>query len=133
MLRIVVVLPAPLGPRKPKISPRCTSRSRFFTAGRVPYVLESACVAITVAFTPDKAPRMGGFVTSRPQAGGCQPVNPGVVDAFWARRKMERQRPVAQLMSCSLSRRCAYAQVRPVRPADGGHVRRHRPHPVNGV
>src|ERR1700730_12171515 len=101
MLRIVVVLPAPLGPRKPKISPRCTSRSRFFTAGRLPYVLESACVAITVAFTPDKAPRLGGFVTSWSQAGECQPVNPRVVDAFWSRRKMERQRPVAHTRACS--------------------------------
>src|SRR6476646_4911104 len=33
IMRMLVVLPAPLGPRKPKISPGCTSRSMPATAG----------------------------------------------------------------------------------------------------
>ena len=32
---IVVVLPLPLGPRKPTISPRCTVKLTFFTASTV--------------------------------------------------------------------------------------------------
>jgi len=41
-MRIVVVLPAPLGPRKPNSSPRSTWRSRWSTAKRFPYALERA-------------------------------------------------------------------------------------------
>src|SRR5574341_658506 len=37
----VVVLPAPLGPRKPNSSPAGTSRSMPFTAARSPYFLDS--------------------------------------------------------------------------------------------
>src|ERR1041385_6922641 len=44
-----VVLPAPLGPRKPKTSPRSTWRSRPLRATTLPYVLRRPCVASTVA------------------------------------------------------------------------------------
>src|SRR5215212_9178208 len=37
--RMVVVLPAPFGPRKPKISPLATERLRSFTAVKSPYFL----------------------------------------------------------------------------------------------
>jgi hypothetical protein len=36
---IVVVLPAPFGPRNPKVSPRATSKSIPRTAGTSPYCL----------------------------------------------------------------------------------------------
>ena len=36
IMRSVVVLPAPLGPRKPNSSPRGTSRSTAFTAVKDP-------------------------------------------------------------------------------------------------
>src|ERR1017187_10320016 len=39
-MRMVVVLPAPLSPRKPRISPGATSRWRLFTARSLPYCLE---------------------------------------------------------------------------------------------
>src|ERR1039458_2293504 len=41
-MRMVVVLPAPLSPRKPRISPGATSRWRLFTAISLPYCLERA-------------------------------------------------------------------------------------------
>jgi len=37
----VVVFPAPLVPRNPKISPRRTSKSMLFTASWVPYTLRN--------------------------------------------------------------------------------------------
>src|SRR5438094_483220 len=45
----VVVLPAPLGPRRPKISPACTDRLRESTAGRsIPgYTLVRSWVRMT--------------------------------------------------------------------------------------
>src|SRR5256714_5027078 len=50
-MRIVVVLPAPLGPRKPKISPSSTLRSTPRTAATVPFralkVLVKPCVSIS--------------------------------------------------------------------------------------
>src|SRR5215210_1892384 len=42
IMRIVDVLPAPFGPRKPKASPRCTSKSIASTATRSPKLLTSA-------------------------------------------------------------------------------------------
>ena len=39
-IRIVVVLPAPLGPRKPRTSPSCTSNDRLSTATKRPYFFE---------------------------------------------------------------------------------------------
>src|SRR5262245_51908708 len=48
----VVVFPAPLGPRRPKISPWCTSRSSSSTALRPPgYTLVSCSVRITTSST----------------------------------------------------------------------------------
>src|ERR1700674_317652 len=47
-IRRVVVFPAPFGPRKPKTSPRCTSRSRLSTAViDGPYRLVSLLVIMT--------------------------------------------------------------------------------------
>src|SRR5450759_5461637 len=47
IMRIVVVLPAPLGPRKPKTSPRRTERLRWSTASVLPKLLVSSWVAST--------------------------------------------------------------------------------------
>ncbi len=47
----VVVLPAPLAPRKAKISPVVTSRSMPFTASRSPYDLRRPRTTITGSAT----------------------------------------------------------------------------------
>src|SRR2546425_11719873 len=59
-MRRVVVLPAPLGPRNPKTSPRCTSRSRASTAVIDwpyrfvrPLVVMTFPFAIGISFTND--------------------------------------------------------------------------------
>src|SRR5262245_48059372 len=46
IMRMVVVLPAPLGPRNPWISPGATSRLTPSTAVNEPYFLTSASTAI---------------------------------------------------------------------------------------
>src|SRR4051812_190761 len=43
---IVVVLPAPFGPRKPTISPGRTSKEAFFTASCAPYTFRNPRAAI---------------------------------------------------------------------------------------
>src|SRR5258708_10343803 len=50
-IRSVVVLPAPLAPRKPKISPRATVKLTPSTAVTTPYRLTS-CLASTAADAP---------------------------------------------------------------------------------
>src|SRR5258708_10618455 len=50
-IRSVVVLPAPLAPRKPKISPRATAKLTPSTAVTTPYRLTS-CLASTAADVP---------------------------------------------------------------------------------
>ncbi len=44
---MVVVLPAPLGPMRPKISPRATSKLTPSTASVRPYDLRRACTRMT--------------------------------------------------------------------------------------
>ena len=46
MVRSVVVLPAPLGPTRPRMSPARTSKLRSLTAVRSPYVLENPSTRI---------------------------------------------------------------------------------------
>ena len=48
-MAMVVDFPAPLGPRKPKISPRDTSRSMPSTAVTLSYRLTSPATAIAAA------------------------------------------------------------------------------------
>lgn len=48
-MRMVVVLPAPFGPRKPMHSPLCTSKSMWSTAVKVLYVLVNAFALIRVS------------------------------------------------------------------------------------
>ncbi len=49
---IIVVLPAPLGPRKPKALPRGTSRSTLSIAVREPKRLVSPCVSMAGSSAP---------------------------------------------------------------------------------
>ena len=51
-MRIIVVLPAPLGPRKPKALPRGTHRSTPSIAARAPKRLVTPCVSIAAGPTP---------------------------------------------------------------------------------
>ena len=46
---IVVVLPAPFGPRKPNTSPGATSKSTPLTASVLPYVLRNLLTATAVS------------------------------------------------------------------------------------
>ncbi len=47
-MRIVVVLPAPLGPMKPKTSPLSSFKFNDFTANSSPYFFVRSRVSITV-------------------------------------------------------------------------------------
>src|SRR5918997_6785037 len=53
IMRIVVVLPAPLGPRKPNTSPRCTVKSTPSTATSRPKRLLSAVALMSGASPAD--------------------------------------------------------------------------------
>src|SRR5579884_3911394 len=46
-IRMVVVLPAPFGPRNPRISPRLTRNEIWSTAVRLPYTFVRFCTSIT--------------------------------------------------------------------------------------
>src|SRR5688572_15947741 len=65
--RIVVVLPAPLGPRKPKISPGATSMFRLSTAASRPYCLRKLIMRImaeliySTAMSPVNGRRIDGL------------------------------------------------------------------------
>src|SRR4028118_548657 len=48
-MRIVVVLPAPFGPRKPKIAPAAAVRLRRSTAVKSPYLLVRSWISIIPA------------------------------------------------------------------------------------
>ena len=70
-IRSIVVLPAPLGPRTPKISPRCTSRSMWSTARTSSKVLTRPAV---------RTARSGcrfSFMTATLPRAGFTPVSPG--------------------------------------------------------
>src|SRR2546421_8015207 len=70
---MVVVLPAPLGPRKPNSSPAPTSRSRSSTAVRLPYRLVRSLVASTRSSV--EAPRDLSLPRSRGRAEWGQLVS----------------------------------------------------------
>src|SRR5258708_28607152 len=67
---IVVVLPAPLGPRKPKVSPLVTSKSMPRTAWTSPYCLVRPETYITASglrpFPPGSSPATGLLITGLP-------------------------------------------------------------------
>src|SRR4029077_5700669 len=58
-MRMVVVLPAPFGPRKPRISPRSTVKLMSSTAVTGPYRLVRCCTSITGV--PPPAPGSQGL------------------------------------------------------------------------
>src|SRR5246127_3419268 len=80
---IVVDLPAPFGPRKPKVSPAATSKSMPRTASISPYLLVSALTEIA-GVTPASPPPLPRHLTrgygTAPggcQPGSCRPAGPG--------------------------------------------------------
>src|SRR5712691_11445975 len=81
IMRMVVVLPAPLGPRKPWVSPGSTARLTPSTAVKDPYVLTSASTAIMPS--GGLRPAMGAAVPAgkrdleRPQVLGGPPDEHG--------------------------------------------------------
>src|SRR5207245_10816321 len=74
IMRMVVVLPAPLGPRKPWISPGSTERLTPSTAVRGPYVLtcDSTAIMRSGGLRPasGRAVAAGDRELGRPQAAG---------------------------------------------------------------
>src|SRR3954453_16737805 len=78
-IRIVDVLPAPLGPRKPNASPFCTSKSIPSTATRSPnrFISPRACTSgsSVAAFTPSTYREAARYKTT--YAGGHSGGPPG--------------------------------------------------------
>src|SRR5258708_17795244 len=75
MMRMVVVLPAPFGPRKPWISPGSTERLTPSTAVKEPYVLTRASTAIMASGR--LRPAMGRAVAlGDGEVGGAQVLGP---------------------------------------------------------
>src|SRR5450631_1523000 len=69
-MRRVVVLPAPLAPRKPKISPRATAKLTLSTAVMTPYRLTS-CLASTAADAPGAIEVIACTLPEVPAQLGC--------------------------------------------------------------
>lgn len=59
MQRIVVVFPAPFGPRKPNILPSSTEKLTLSSAGLPPKLLETFCMVIAFAMRLSYARRKG--------------------------------------------------------------------------
>src|SRR5262245_4711488 len=70
MHSMAVVLPAPLGPMSPKISPSNSWKERSSTATVEPYSLRRCATSIT-HFRDEPAGRGGGGDVSTADAGGC--------------------------------------------------------------
>src|SRR5262245_18159707 len=82
IIRIVVVLPAPFGPRNPQRLPRGTSRSRPRTAWTFPKVLETPRTLMTASVTSTFRPASGAqpsAVSGLPEAATGVPA-PSVAD-----------------------------------------------------
>src|ERR1019366_2165943 len=71
MARIVVVLPAPLGPRKPMTCPAGTSKERSSSAVTAPYVRRSPSSSSKVLTTAGYCPQTCTLGTSRPGRARC--------------------------------------------------------------
>src|SRR5512145_1996945 len=65
-IRSVVVLPAPLGPRKPKISPDRTSKDRSRTACRSPKRFEIPCTSRMGVIAAPPRPDPSSLLGARP-------------------------------------------------------------------
>ena len=75
----VVVLPAPFGPSSPKISPRCTARSRRSTARTWPPRPSKTLVSATVRMTPPSPSVRGLGIRRVARRSSCVPIlRPGV-------------------------------------------------------
>src|SRR5260221_14563747 len=76
MMRMVVVLPAPFGPRNPWISPGSTERLTPFTAVEEPYVFTQASTAIMASGRPRPAMGLPGALGGGGGGGGAGPGRP---------------------------------------------------------
>ena len=112
-MRIVVVFPAPFGPRKPWISPGFTSRLTPSTAVKLPYVLTRSWMAIigeggTAQATGSTSIRrwpLGNGIDSGAMSAGL----PADEDRNRARRQLEIEhlifsRPISGRIAACLSR-----------------------------
>ena len=105
---MVVVLPAPFGPSRPKISPRPTSRSSDSTAGRCP--LAAPCPDAPCPAAPGPA---GATPGGRPPKGPNPPNDGG--PAYTLRSPSVRM--TASAIGLLLSR-CDYHRRRLIQPSD---------------
>ena len=69
IIRMVEVLPAPLGPRKPKDSPRAMVKSTPSTATKSPKRLTSPCASTIGAVAASARRRAAGTSRSRSESG----------------------------------------------------------------
>src|SRR5215210_5570284 len=87
-MRMVVDLPAPLGPRKPRTSPRSTANERSLTAIFGPNALVRFCTLIT-AFPPEGLAAASFFAVVNKRAQpifnrcGAGPEQPSFDPGFW--------------------------------------------------
>src|SRR5215831_4409203 len=86
IIRSVVVLPAPLGPRKPWISPGCTSRLTPLTAVNGPYVLTRSWRAIDMTVSAPFLPgaRAAGFAPRKRNRQGAE-IGRHCASQYWTR------------------------------------------------
>src|SRR2546422_3363262 len=103
-IRIVVVFPAPLGPRKPRISPLGTSNEMSSTAVTRPYCFVRCSTLITAWCLPREVLKLGlsgprrrnyAFLTARRLPGPLRTVRSTPVGGFRiASRRLMRDGPV---------------------------------------
>src|SRR5688572_6881942 len=96
---MVVVLPAPFAPRKPKIVPRSMERERSSTAQRSPYIFRRRSRKITgsvMDFTkwegplcPDQSPHKGGSHIVYVVCNGCT-MGIDVPSAKWKGKELKQ-------------------------------------------
>src|SRR3954452_709975 len=77
-IRIVVVFPAPFGPRKPKISPRCSSKETLSTIVLSPMIFVRV-VAVSVGVSFIRAPLPGLVPAAHGRRRGCDSVRGGIL------------------------------------------------------
>src|SRR5262245_6851332 len=89
MTRMLVVLPAPLGPRKPWISPSPTSRLTPSTAVKLPYFFTSSCTWIMRASSRGARPAAAAHLLAPGQGEGRRARRAGR-----AHQRGDRARPL---------------------------------------
>ena len=83
IIRIVLVLPAPLGPRKPKLSPGATSKSMASTAVKTPNRLVSPRAWMSGGARSARASVPDGTQRLRPGAGQASGAGTSATSPAW--------------------------------------------------